>query len=85
MSLFSFDEYRCESKEEFCPSCGRKLIETKEKEGFNAKTGNQYFGTWHSCPRYFMSTLRQLLTLGTGGMGHESHSAENSLRGREWK
>jgi hypothetical protein len=87
MSLSRWDDDPCEKMmgEEFCRGCGRSLIETKEHEGYNRSDGEPYFTRWHSCPKYFMSLARNLLTLGTGGMGHDSHNADNDIIERKWK
>lgn len=79
----SFDP--CEKAEEFC-NCGRQMIRTLERSSVaDRNTGIKPMEAWHSCPRYFMSIWRNLLTLGTGGMGHESHAEANPIVGREWR
>jgi hypothetical protein len=75
----------CEKAEEFCGKCGRQLILTDEPGRFDRESGERVWERWHSCPRYFMSVWRNILTLGTGGMGHDSHSADNVLTARQWR
>ncbi len=68
----------------FCSLCGRSMVETTEKDGFDPETGQPRYRVWVSCPRYFMSLLRNLLTLGTGGMGHKSFARDEPLMARQW-
>ena len=76
----------CERSEEYCTGCGRRMVRTFEVDSlYDRKTGRKPTRIWHSCPRYFMSWWRNLLTLGTGGMGHDSHSETNALLGRTYR
>jgi hypothetical protein len=62
------------------------MIRTVERSSIaDSDTGIKPLEAWHSCPRYFVPLWRNLLTLGTSGMGHQSHEERNPIAARAWR
>lgn len=66
---------------EFCPYCGREMVDTLESEGFDTATGRRIVRLWRSCPRWFNS-WRNVWGFMAGV--HRSY-APGTLMGREYR
>jgi len=48
----------------FCSTCGRKLVEVVEPDGYDPDTGEPKTVTWYQCPRFPRNAVMALFRFG---------------------